>query len=416
MKFLEKTLISASIGNMLEFYSFTLFGLFLPVISPLFFPEKDPIASLLYGYIFFAVGFFAYPLGAILFGHIGDRIGRKKALSLAIFMMAIPTALIGMLPPYSYLGILSPVLLFICRLAQGICAGGEYNGAGIFIIEHVGQNKKGFSGAFVAAAGTFGAFFATLIGFLFTIPEMPEWTWRIPFLLGALIGFVGFYIRRELKESPEFSEDNNFREKISPFREIFKYHYKTFICAVGIGALGTVPFYLVIGYLNTYFVTIEKLSLFEMMVLNMGLTLFCAITLPFVGNLADRIGHSYSMITSSLVLLIYSYLFFLLLQQESIILIVIAEFLLLAFSQGYVAPLNAFVSSLFPVSVRYSGTSIGYCVGMALFGGTTPYISSMLIKYTHNSIAPSFYLMFICLLGLFSVLITSSFRKNSKTF
>ena len=416
MKTLRKTLLSASIGNMLEFYSFTLFGLFLPVISPLFFPEKDPVASLLYGYIFFAVGFFAYPLGALLFGHIGDRVGRKKALSLAICIMAFPTALIGMLPSYSYLGIFSPILLFICRLLQGICAGGEYNGAGIFIIEHAGKNKEGFSGAFVAAAGTFGAFFATIIGFIFTVPGMPEWAWRIPFFLGSFIGFVGFYIRRELKESPEFLKDNEFSKKISPFVEIVKHHYKAFICAVGIGALGTVPFYMVIGYLNTYFVTIEKINLFEMMALNMGLTFFCAITLPFIGSMADSIGHARIMIISSLVLLCYSFLFFLLLQEKSIFIIAIAEAFLLGLSQGYVAPLNAFVSKLFPVSVRYSGTSLGYCVGMALFGGTTPYISSILIEYTHNPIAPAFYLIFVCLLGIISVSMSSYYLKTKILF
>ena len=396
---------------MLEFYSFTLFGLFLPIISPLFFPEKDPIASLLYGYLFFAVGFFAYPLGALLFGHIGDKHSRKKALSLSILIMAFPTALIGMLPSYSCLGIASPILLFMCRLLQGICAGGEYNGAGIFIIEHSRLNKGGFRGAIVAAAGTFGAFAATLIGFIFTTPSMPTWVWRIPFLLGALVGFVGFYIRRELDESPEFIKNTTSHKKHSPLIEIFRHHRKAFLCAIGIGGLGTVPFYLVIGYINTYFVTLEKISLFKMMILNMALTFVCALTLPIVGNVADKVGHARIMMISALALLCYSFLFFNLLQQESIFIITIAEFLLLGLSQGYVAPLNAFVSKLFPAPVRYSGTSLGYCIGMALFGGTTPYVSTLLIEYTHNSIAPLFYFMPICLMGILSVAGATSLYK-----
>ncbi len=416
MKLPKKILLSASIGNMLEFYSFTLFGLFLPIISPLFFPKEDPLASLLYGYLFFAVGFFAYPLGALLFGYIGDKFGRKKALSLSILLMAIPTVFIGMIPSYASLGIFAPIFLFICRLLQGICAGGEYNGAGIFIVEHGGENKGGFSGAFVAAAGTFGAFFATIIGFIFTSPGMPEWAWRIPFLLGSLIGLIGFYIRRELNESPEFLsiENNKLNKGKNPFIEILKHHYKAFMCAVGIGALGTVPFYLVIGYVNTHFVTVGKINLLEMMLLNMGLTFFCAITLPFVGNIADKVGHARIMVMSSFALLLYAFLFFLLLEKSSIIIITIAEVLLLCLSQGYVAPLNAFISRLFPPSIRYTGTSLGYCVGMALFGGTTPYLSSILIEYTHYPTAPSFYLMFICLIGMFSILISASLHKNKR--
>ena len=412
MKHLKKTLISASIGNMLEFYNFALFGLFLPIISPLFFPEKDPIASLLYGYLFFAVGFFAYPLGALLFGYMGDKIGRKRALSLSILLMAIPTAFIGILPPYSFLGILSPIFLFFCRVFQGVCAGGEYNGAGIFIIEHSGKDQEGYSGAFVAAAGTFGSFFATLIGLIFTFPGIFEGAWRVPFLLGSLVGLIGFYIRKELTESPKFIENKEVKKQVNPLANLFKYHYKALIYAIGIGALGTVPFYLVIGYLNTYFVTLKKFSLFEMMILNMGLTFFCGITLPLVGKLADRIGHVRIMVGSSLILLVYAFIFFSLLQGESMIIIFIAEVILLGLSQGYVAPLNAFTSNLFPVSVRYSGTSLGYCIGMALFGGTTPYISSLLTQYIHNPIAPSFYLVFICLLGMFSVLGASSLRQK----
>ena len=403
MKQLKKTIISAAIGNMLEFYSFTLFGLFLPVISPLFFPEKDPQASLLYGYLFFAVGFFAYPFGALLFGHIGDRLGRKKALSLSIFIMAAPTALIGLLPSYASFGILAPLLLCFCRVVQGICAGGEYNGAGIFIIEHAPQNRQGFSGAIVAAGGTFGAFCATFVGFIFTLPGMPIWAWRIPFFLGALMGCVGFYIRREIKESPQFMEDS-LNPKKSPVIILFRHHFKAFLCVVGMGALGTVPFYLVIGYLNIYFVTIGKITLGNMMILNMALTLFCALTLPFVGKFADRIGHVRLMVLSSLLLFGSSFLVFHLLQETSIFVVALGEFLILALSQGYVAPLNAFASKLFPVSVRYSGVSFGYCVGMAMFGGTSPYISALLVASFGTFMAPAFYLMFVCVLGVISIL------------
>ena len=413
MRALKKTLIAASIGNMLEFYNFTLFGLFLPVLSPLFFPKEDPLSSLLYGYLFFAVGFFAYPVGAILFGYIGDKIGRKRALSLSILAMAFPTACIGLLPSYASLGILSPILLFICRFLQGIFAGGEYNGAGVFVIEHAGKNRGGISGAIVAAAGTLGAFIATIMGFIFSAPGLPSDIWRIPFLLGAFVAIIGSYLRKELEESPEFIEKAHTHKRKNPFIGIFKHHIKAFICSIGIGALGTVPFYLIIGYLNIYFVTQDTLSLFEMMALNMGLTFFCALSLPFVGNIADKVGHSRIMIMSALTLFSYSFLFFIFLQQPSISIIYLAEFILLGISQGYVAPLNAFISKLFPVHIRYTATSLGYCIGMALFGGTTPYISAFLVKWTHNSLSPSFYLMLVCILGLVSVIVAVQKPKSS---
>ena len=263
----------------------------------------------------------------------------------------------------------------------------------------------------VAAGGTLGAFFATVIGFIFVLPSLPTWTWRIPFFLGALIGLVGFYMRHELKESPKFIEEKSTLKK-NPTFVLFKHHFKAFLCVVGMGALGTVPFYLVIGGLNTDFVAIGKMTFLTMMSLNMTLTLFCALTLPLVGRLADKMGLVFIMVLSSIILFGYSLLFFHLLQEPSLFAITLAEFLILGLSQGYVAPLNAFAGRLFPVSVRYSGVSFGYCVGMALFGGTAPYISMALTSYFETLLAPAFYLMFVCLLGIGSVLMAERIQNK----
>ncbi len=396
----RNVLFAGMIGNMLEFYDFTLFGLLLPVIAPLFFPSFDPLTSLLSGYLVFFVGFFSYPFGALLFGHIGDRYGRKNALILSIILMSIPTTLIGLLPTYAQIGITASVLLSVCRFIQGICAGGEYNGSAILVMGHMATERRGFFGSVVAASGTSGALLAALAVNL--IMPWASWAWRIPFLVGIVLGAIGLFVRRKVKETPEFEKVSSLPFKIIPLYEVFKNYPLAGLCSIGCSALGTVPFYLVIGFFNTYFVMTEKFTQSTAVQLNTVCLVFCAITMPLAGYMADKIGLRRFMIISAMATTFYALPFFFLMQNSSITVIFFAEILLLGLSQCYVAPLNAFLIRLFPVHIRYSGITLGYCLGMAVFGGSTPYLMTKLFSLG-NAFIPSLYLIFVSLLGLISV-------------
>lgn len=405
---MNKTTIAAALGNMLEFYSFTLFSLFLPTLLPLFFPSADYFASLLSGYLVLAVGFFAYPFGSLLFGYIGDQYGRKIALMISISLMAIATCLIGVLPSYEQAGLFSPLALSCCRIIQGVCAGGEAIGAGVLVVEHA---KKGantcFLGSIPAAFGTMGALQASLIVYFFFKYDLSlEW-WRLPFIAALFLGLIGFYFRQTMAESPLFKKENLTSKKsnISPVWEVFKETPLSLISAAAVGALGTVPFYLVIGFLNIYLGDIGIITSAERVTINMTLLVFCTFTLPLAGYLADKIGYFRLMMTSSLATLVYSYPFFWMVFEGSLRFVFMAELILLGISQLYVAPINAFISKLFPTRLRYKGAALGYCMGMALCGGTAPYISTLLIKTSENNSMPFCYLIFVSLLGMGGILL-----------
>jgi len=406
MKKLNKKIFLASmIGNALEFYDFTIYGFFVAIISPVFFPATDPLTSLISGFGVFAIGFFTRPLGAIFFGHIGDRFGRRKALSLTIIWMAIPTVIIGLLPTYQQIGIAAPILLTFCRVIQGFSAGGEYNGAGVFVIEHSPENKRGFLGALLTASGSMGALLASGIGMLFTLPFMPSWGWRVPFFLGGLIAVGGLYVRKQIDESPEFKQVYLQKKSHSlPVFSVLKENKISFLCTIGIGAMATVPFYIILAYMNPMLLTKGKVIASTMMLINALMSMICIISLPLMGYLSDKIGKSKVMIFAAILMILFAYPFFWVFENGSLTSIILFQAFMMILTEAYTGPSNAFMYKLFDTSKRYTGVALGYTLGLAIFGGTTPYISANLIKYFGSPYTPAFYLIGIGVLGLISVI------------
>lgn len=402
----SKAIFAAMVGNALEYYDVMLYGFFAVMLAPLFFPTESQTLSILSSLGTFAAGFIMRPLGGIIFGHLGDKFGRRKALVLAIFLVTIPTFTIGILPTYEVIGIAAPIILLLCRLLQGLCVGGEYSGASIFVIEYSKRGREAFAGSILCAAGLSGGVLGTLIGFLATLPFMPSWGWRIPFLIGSVFGLIGFYIRTKIKETPEFTKHKN--EKIAkiPLWNVLLKKKRNLFCTVGIGATALIPLYLSSVYMGHLLSTELYVPTSEIMLINVLINVFLLLLLPLMGYLADRIiGKESLMIFSCLMFMVVAYpLFSLLATILSVENIILCQLILAIPTAAFAAPTMALLSTFFPVHERYSGIGFGYALGGALLGGTTPLIIVTLTNWLHTPMAPAYYLIFSSILGVVSVL------------
>lgn len=406
MKKNTKAILAAMVGNALEYYDVMLYGFFAVMLAPLFFPTDNQIVSTLSSLGTFAAGFIMRPLGGIIFGHLGDKFGRRQALVLAIFLVTIPTFIIGVLPTYMEIGIAAPIILLLCRLLQGLCVGGEYSGASIFVIEYSKRGREAFAGSILCAAGISGGVLGTFLGFLFTSPIMPSWGWRIPFLIGSVFGLIGFYIRTKISETPDFIKHRERKTSKVPLWEVLRKRKRNLVCTIGIGASALIPLYLSSVYMGHLLSTELNLSTSQIMLVNIFLNFFLMLLLPLMGNIADgKIGKENLMIFSSLALMLIAYpLFFLLNTYLSIPTIIFCQAIIAIANSAFAAPSMALMSTFFPVHERYSGIGFGYALGGALLGGTTPLIVVSLVSWLNSSMMPAYYLMFSGILGIACVI------------
>lgn len=400
-----KILTSGIVGTVLELYDFALYGALSIVISREFFPVNDPAISLLAALGVFAAGFIMRPFGGIIIGHIGDNFGRKKALSLSIVLMAVPTFLIGILPTYNQIGIAAPIILICCRLLQGFCAGGEFNGASIFVIEHAKKSHTGLFGALINSANALGGLFATFVAAIVLLPGLPEWSWRVAFIIGGAIGIVGLYIRRHMSETPEFEKSvkKSLYTKL-PLKSAIVDNYRSILCAMGMASCGTAYIYTQLVYMNIYLNKVVGVSLDKsLLVSSTGLLTLVCVT-PLTGSLSDKIGRKKVMVFFAMLGFFLVYPIFMLLQIGTIWSIILPQILLGIIVGGYSGPMNAYLTELFPVQNRYSGVTLGFCIGQAIFGGITPFIATFLLNYTNDLLSPAYYLMGCSLIGVTAVL------------
>ncbi len=380
-------LIASMIGNALEFYDFMLYGVFATIFAKLFFPSSDPFISILSSWAAFAAGFLMRPIGAIVFGHIGDKFGRKRALTISILVTSFPILIIGLMPPYEKIGLWAPCLVIFARLLQGLCTGGEYNGAAIFALEHLskkhGRTFPGMAGGLITSSCAIGAILATAMGAIVTHANI-DGLWRAPFLLGALISLIGFYIRHKLTESPEFEKALASNLTNLSFLKILKTHPKSCFTAFSIGGLNGVMSYLLFAFLNIYLSKYLQIELTHAMLFSMcGLISFMILS-PLFGYISDHFNSRAYFFIASVTILIISSAVFWLLQTRNFSAIIVAEILLGGMLASIGGPQHAFMQKLFPVQDRYTGISFNFCLGMALFGGTTPMVLTYLIEKTGN--------------------------------
>ncbi|MDR3623968.1 MAG: MFS transporter [Chlamydiales bacterium] len=420
----KKSLIAASIGNALEWYDFGLYGFLATTIQKLFFPFQTTSHGIFSVFVIFAVGLFMRPLGGLIFGHIGDKIGRKTALIASIATMAIPTFLIGLLPTYASAGITATYLLIATRLLQGLAVGGEMIGAMIFLTEHAPQEKRGVSSCLVYSVGSLGGLLGAMAGVLahtfFTEEELLSGGWRWPFLVGILIGGIGLYIRLKIKETPLFIKlQNNNNTAIKPFREAIQRHLKEIIIIFLLISFQATGFYLPFVYLTTWLTENAHFSSRNALLLNtFGIFLLTPLILGFAA-LSDKIGRRKILLTSTLCICALAYPLFWLLSfiaksslpfAYSFIPVSLFSLLTAAF-QG---PLAATLTELLTTKNRYMSLVIGYNTSAALFGGLTPLLSIYLVSLMHIPEAPSFLLIFTGLIAFFTILffVKETFKKQ----
>jgi MHS family proline/betaine transporter-like MFS transporter len=400
-----RVILSAMIGNGLEWYDFALYGYFATLIADLFFPSANPTASLLATYGTFAAGFIMRPLGGIIFGHIGDSSSRKKALQWSIYLMAVPTAAIGFLPTYDQVGWLAPLLLTLVRLLQGLSMGGEFTGSIIFIVEHAEPGKRGLSGSWAPLSAVLGLLIGSAVAAVLTATLSPDhliaWGWRVPFMISIAGGVVGSYMRRMLSD-PEAFKNIQAEQKTrrSPFARLLKEYKSALVTIFLIDLTVAVGFYIIVTFVVSYLESFVGFSRAQALWISTASMTAFAVTIPLVGWLIDRVGRKPVMVTAALSFVFLSIPLFKGLQSHCLSTALYCHITFGIMMGGYFAPIAAVLVEAFPASVRYSGISIAHNLSMALFGGTAPFVVTWLMKVSGNLLMPAFYL---CLAGLGSL-------------
>ncbi len=383
----SRVVLASFIGTTIEWYDFFLYGTAAALVfNKLFFPTIDSLAGTMAAFGTYAVGFFARPLGGIIFGHFGDKLGRKSMLVTTLMMMGVATFLIGVLPTYEQAGVLAPVLLIALRFIQGLGVGGEWGGAVLMAVEHGRACRRGFHASWVQAGVPIGLLLATAVFNLFSsLPEKQflAWGWRVPFLLGILLMAVGLFIRLAIVESPVFAQMKAAKsESRIPILEVITKYPRNVILAMGARFAENAFFYIFTVFVLSY--STERLGLAKSTVLN-GVLVASAIqffVIPFFGALSDRVGRRPVYIGGAIFLALFAFPFFMLVDTKSTAAVWLAIVIGLIGHSAMYGPQAAFFSELFGTSVRYSGASLGYQLASPLAGGLAPLIATGLLKWS----------------------------------
>ncbi len=399
----RRVMFASSVGNFVEWFDFTLFGFTAAVLAKVFFPAGNDVAALLGAFAIYGVAFVARPVGAYVFGRIGDRRGRRTSLGLSIVIMGAATAAIGLLPGWSQIGVVAPALLLVCRLAQGFSAGGEYTGAVTFSVEHAPADRRAWYMAIVGASTWLGAMGATACVALCQAvfgDAFASGGWRVPFIIGGLISVAGLFLRLRVDETPVFAAvQAQAKEVVRPFRELLRGYWRTLLVLFAyFGVLGLFT-HMFLGYMPTYLKQATGMTDTAVLTLTTGLNLASMVLGLGLAVLADRHGRRIQVrigAVAAVVVLVPAYL---LIGTGNIVAIAVA-LLVFTLAVGLLSTGALSVLEMYPANVRFSGMAMPYNVAYAVFGGTTPLVSQALVEGTGSLLSPAFYASALALLAL----------------
>ena len=423
---MQKVALTALAGTSIEWYDFFLYGAAAALIFPTaFFGEATPSTALILSLLTFAAGFIARPIGGIIFGHYGDRVGRKKTLVIALILMGVSSTLIGLLPTYAMIGVTAPILLTSLRFAQGLAIGGQWGGAMLLVTESAPSDKRGYYGAFAQAGAPVGVILANL-AFIITSSLVSEesfysWGWRIPFLASAILIGISMYIQLNLEDTKAFKELQAMREvhevnnqavQRSPILEAIKKYPKRIALAAGAFLSIQVTFYILIAFLLAYGVSSAEISRDDMLA---AVLIASAIMVPcqfIFSSYSDRHGRKGIFMAGAIFTGLWAFAIFPLVDTGNFWLIVLAITMGLIFVGMMYGPQAAFFTELFSTEVRYSGATLGYQFGAILGGAFAPTIAAFLWN-NYGIFWVSVYIAFASLMTLFSVMaLTETYQNN----
>jgi metabolite-proton symporter len=408
----RRVALASANGTTIEWYDFFIYGTAAAVVfAPQFFPQVSALAGTLASFATFAIGFIARPLGGIVMGHFGDRVGRKSTLVWCLVLMGLATFAIGLLPSYAQIGAWAPALLVFLRFLQGFALGGEWGGAVLMSVEHAPQGRRGLFGSFVALGLPAGIILSNLVFLIASTVVSPAqfaaWAWRLPFLASSALVVVGLFVRLRISESPIFAEVLRARTaRRTPVLDVLRNDARTVFLAAGSYLSISATGYLVIVYFVSYATRNLQFSLPVTLGLLQSAAVIFAISIVYFANRSDTIGRRRMMRWSCGILVIASLIFFPLIDTKSVPLAAVAVWFILAVQGMYIGPQAAVFAELFPATFRYSGASLSITLGTVLGGAIAPFIATALYSAFGNSWAITIYaaavsvFSWLCALGL----------------
>lgn len=407
---LRRAIAASALGNATEWFDYGIYAYGLTYISAALFPGNTAQA-MLFALATFAISFLVRPLGGLFWGPLGDRLGRKHVLALTIIMMSVATLLVGLVPTYASIGWWAPASLIVLRMIQGFSTGGEYGGAATFMAEYAPDKKRGFCGSFLE--------FATLSGFslgallmlgcsvVLGTTAMHAWGWRLPFLIAAPLGLIGFYLRSKLEDTPVFRElaQSKHQEQHTcvTLKKLVSDYWKPLILLGGLVIALNVVNYVLLAYMPTFMQ--KQLGMSDNMSLLVPLIgmLAMMVFLPLAGTFSDRVGRK-SVWWFSLVGLFLAAIPMFMLMKTGVIGALVGFSVLGLLYVPQLASISAMFPAMFPTQVRYAGMAIAYNVSTSIFGGTAPMLNDWLIARTGNALVPAYYMMAACVIGAIALI------------
>ncbi len=387
-----RVVAAGAIGNVLEWYDFAVYGYFATAIGHAFFPEEDPVAQVLAAFGIFAVGFLMRPVGGALVGHIGDKHGRRVALTFSVAAMAIPTFLVGILPGYAVLGVWAPVALTVLRMVQGLSVGGEYTTSIVFMVEHAPSDRRGLIGALGCCGAIGGILLGSATGALLTAVLPPDavasWGWRIPFLLGLLVGLAGVVLRRSLADGAVKRGESH-----SPLRETVQRHGGLLLRLAGLSMFNAAGFYLLFVYIVSWLQLADGVAPAHALAINSTSMVVLLPCMVAMGALSDRLGRKPILLAATVLAFVSALPLFWLMHQDRHLLVQAGQL-------GFVLSVGMFLGTQptlmveeVPAAVRCTAIALGYNVTLGVVGGLSPLVATWLVNRTGDDFSPAYMIM-----------------------